>query len=458
MAQPARRLTLLDCVAIGINGIVGSGVYLLIGPLAAKAGPASVVGILACGALCVLVALCFAELGGMFDRTGGPYLYARHAFGKHVAFGVGWMSLATGVLAFAAVSVGFADALSKFFPALDEVVLGAGRFGLTGKAVVAAGLILCLGTINYLGVKAGARTSDLLSIAKLAPLLGLALVGLAFVRPGLLGQIFSSAHLPPAEGGARQSYPGAVAQAAFLAVFMLSGFEYVSVPAGEAKEARRNIPLAIVGALLGSTALYCVLQIVALSALPDLGGHKQGLIDSAQALFGPMGRQVFVVAALISMAGFCAGSALVGPRYFTALAEDGYLPRGLTRLTRFDTPGPATIAATGLSLVLALVLGYASLVDVSNVALFGQYIPTSLAVIVLRRRMPDRERRYRLPLGPLIPVLAASASVVLLWAAEPKREEWAFSGEILAAGFALWAVFALARRLGPKPADGGVRG
>ena len=70
---------------------------------------------------------------------------------------------------------------------------------------------------------------------------------------------------------------------------MLSGFEYVSVPAGEAREARRNIPLAIVGALLGSTALYCVLQIVALSALPDLGLHQQGLIDSAQALFGSAG-------------------------------------------------------------------------------------------------------------------------------------------------------------------------
>src|SRR5512146_2195062 len=118
MAQLARKLSLLDCIAIGINGIVGSGVYLLIAPLAATAGNASVLGIFACGALCVLVAFCFAELGGMFDRTGGPFLYARAAFGRHVAFGVGWMSMATGVLAFAAVAVGFAEALSRFIPSL----------------------------------------------------------------------------------------------------------------------------------------------------------------------------------------------------------------------------------------------------------------------------------------------------------------------------------------------------
>src|SRR5260370_28037590 len=89
ISHSRRRLSLFDCVCIGINGIVGSGIYLLIAPLAALAGYASVVGILTCGVLCILVGLCFAELSGMFDRSGGPHVYARTAFGRYFRFLVG---------------------------------------------------------------------------------------------------------------------------------------------------------------------------------------------------------------------------------------------------------------------------------------------------------------------------------------------------------------------------------
>src|SRR6202521_272473 len=108
-----REISLLDAVGIGVNGIVGSGIYLLVAPLAKVGGGSSVAGVLGCGALCVLIALCFAELSSMYDRSGGPYVYARDAFGKHVGFAVGWLGMATGVLGLAAVSVGFAGALGR---------------------------------------------------------------------------------------------------------------------------------------------------------------------------------------------------------------------------------------------------------------------------------------------------------------------------------------------------------
>src|SRR3954452_23584927 len=109
-----RALTLLDAVGIGINGIVGSGIYLLVAPLARAGGSSSVAGVLLCGGLCVLIALCFAELSSMYDRSGGPYVYARDAFGPIVGFAVGWLGMATGVLGLAAVSVGFAGAMQRF--------------------------------------------------------------------------------------------------------------------------------------------------------------------------------------------------------------------------------------------------------------------------------------------------------------------------------------------------------
>jgi len=449
-SQPARNLSLFDCICIGTNGIIGSGIYLLIAPLASRAGYASVLGVLTCGTLCILIGLCFAELGGMFDRNGGPYVYAQAAFGRQAGFCVGWMSMAGGVLGFSAVAVGFAEALAKLVPALSLELLRIGSFAATWKTAVAVLLIVGLGSINYVGVKAGARTSDALSVAKLLPLIALAVVGLAWIRPEALAGMFSTASVPHGPEGP-PSYLHAISSSAFLAVFMLSGFEYTSVPAGEARDARRNIPLAIVGSLIGATGLYCVLQLVALSVLPDLHAREQPLMEVAGRVFGRAGTPVFAVASLLSMAGFCASSALVGPRYFTAMAADGYLPTRLIGLNRFNTPGAAIVVATALAALLALLLGYGSLVDVSNVALFGQYIPTCLAVLVLRYRMPDARRVYRLPAGPLIPLAGAGFSVALLVMARPKQDEWIFSAEVLLAGLLIWAASAFVCRP-PVPA------
>src|SRR5262249_61677381 len=181
-------------------------------------------------------------------------------------------SMAGGVLGFAAVAVGFAEALGKIVPAFSLELLRIGSFAATYKTAVAVGLILALGWINYLGVKAGARTSDALSVAKLLPLIALAVVGLMWIRPEALTGIFSTASVPHGPEGS-PSYLSAISSSAFLAVFMLSGFEYTSVPAGEARDGKRSIPLAIVGSLIGARLLYCVLEMGALwgrSHLPAL--------------------------------------------------------------------------------------------------------------------------------------------------------------------------------------------
>jgi amino acid transporter len=125
----------------------------LIAPLAQVGGGSSVAGILGCGAPCVLIALCFAELSSLHDRSGGPYVYARDAFGKHVGFAVGWLGMATGVLGLAAVSVGFATALGRFVPVAS-----------VARVPVAVALIALLGFINWVGVKAGGRTSTALAV------------------------------------------------------------------------------------------------------------------------------------------------------------------------------------------------------------------------------------------------------------------------------------------------------
>src|SRR5262249_20974886 len=151
------------------------------------------------------------------------------------------------------------------------------------------------------------------------------------------------------------------------------------------------------------------------------------------------GAAAIEVASVVSMAGFCAGSALVAPRALTALSEAGYLPPVLAWRSKTGEPRPAILAIGAAAAVLAVGEGYPSLVHVADVAVFAQYVPTCLAVVVLRRNARDAPRPVRLPLGPAIPLVAAAASVVLLWAAKPAASEWTQSGLLLLLGGALWA-------------------
>lgn len=420
----AKRLSLFDCIAIGVNGIVGSGIFLLPGRLAAEAGPASVLAFLLCGILCGLIALCFAEAAGMFDRSGGPYVYARAAFGEPAGFAVGWMALATGTLGASAVARGFAQSLAPFAPAAAEPAV---------QGAIAAGLLLALGALNALGLKVGAGTSDFFSVVKILPLL----LFVALVLPHVRAANFAAMPDDPV---------GGVASAAFIAVFALAGFEVVPVPAGETADARRTIPIATLGSLLGATLLYMVVQAVAVGAFADLPGSANPLADAARAVLGPAGGSLIAVGAVVSMAGYCAGSALVVPRYYAALGEDRLLPARLAaRDPRRDTPVAAIATATLASAALAAFLDFGRLVDISNVAIFFQYVPTCLAVLVLRRTRPDLPRRWRLPGGAAIPALATITSVALFAIARPARRELAMAAVYLGAGAIVYALGRAAR-------------
>jgi len=324
------------------------------------------------------------------------------------------------VLGLAAVSVGFAAALGRFVPA-----------AATARAPIAVAVIAALGIINWRGVKQGGRTSTALSIVKSAPLIVVALAGLRFAPRAHLALV-----------------PSDAIKASFLSIFMMSGFEYAAVPAGEVRDARRTVPLAVVGSICGASLLYALLQLAALGALPDIASREQPLPDVAARVLGDWAGPVVGVTALFSMLGFCAGVALVAPRYFTAMAEDGHLPRALTRLSARGTPAAAVGTSTAFASALAVVLGYASLVDVSNVVILSGYALSCLAALTLRLRRPDAPRRYRPP--SFVPILAYAAAIALLVSARPRAAEWTFAVVLLASGFLCRTATSLARRwLGP---------
>ncbi|MFN0150048.1 MAG: APC family permease [bacterium] len=424
---PPRKISLFDCIAVGVNGIIGSGIFLLPGRMAQEAGAASIGAFLACGVLLGLIGLCFAEAAGRFDRSGGSYIYARAAFGEPAGFAIGWMSLVSGVLGMSAVARGFAGSLAEFVPALH----GAPREG-----AVAAALVLLLGALNARGIKTGARASDIFSIAKLLPLIAFVSLGIVHINPGA----FTAAqHAAPTVSG--------FAAAVFVAAFALSGFEVIPVPAGETERSRRAVPIALVGSLLGAAALYAIIQIVAVGVFPGIAGSERPLAEAARAIAGPFGATVIAVGAVVSMGGFCAGSALTIPRYVTALAEDDILPARLgARDARTNSPVLAIAIVSIAGAACASMIDFNRLVDVSVTVVFMQYMGTCVAVPYLRKKRPDLPYTWRVPGGATIPVLATVVSIVLLIAAKPGRRELVMSAIVLAIGMTYYAARRLWRR------------
>jgi APA family basic amino acid/polyamine antiporter len=420
-------MTLVDCVGLGINGIIGTGIFLLPAKVFRNAGGFSWAAWLAIGGVCLLVGLCFCEASGRADRNGGPYLYARDAFGRWVGVGVGWMALAANLFAYGAVARGFGRNLSFLVPALNR----AGP-----QIVLAVAVIAALAALNYLGIRPGALTSDFFSGAKLIPILLFVALGLFFVDWHRLA-------LPPPAGETKLE---ALKLGGFAALFACTGFEYVPVTAGETENAKRNVPLALFFSLLFSVLLYVVVQVVFMGTHPDPGAADKPLAEAASAFAGPWAGGFVAVGSVISSFGYLTAVALVTPRYLSALGENGELPAIFARTShRFQTPAVAIAATAVVCAGLAMFADFDRLSDLNNAAVFAQYVPTCLAVLVLRRTRGASA--FQLPLGPVIPLLATAGCILFLNGI--KSDDAVFSLATLAIGLALHGLFRLYGRRRP---------
>jgi basic amino acid/polyamine antiporter, APA family len=385
-------LGLFSLIAIAINGVIGSGIFVLPATVAALLGPASPTAYFVAAAVTALVVLCFAEAGSRFDETGGPYVYARSAFGRLVGFEVGWLFFLSRLAAAGAIGNACAAYAARFWPAASA---GGGR------VLVITAILLALTAINVRGVRQGAMAVNTLTIAKLGPILTLVLFGLPFVD----GSRYS---LLPAAASA------GIREASLLLVFAFGGFENASVPAGESTRPRRDVPIALVTAIAVTAALYILIQIVTLSVVPGLAGDPTPLASAANAVLGPAGGTMVTAGALISTIGSLSALALVGPRILFALGTWGDLPTSLARVhPRFRTPHVGIITFAVLVWIVSVAATFSQLAIVSAIARLLFSASTCLAVPVLRRTQLS-PAAFVVPGGVGVPVAAAAACVWLL--------------------------------------------
>ncbi|HKO93310.1 MAG TPA: APC family permease, partial [Polyangiaceae bacterium] len=305
-----RSLSRFDITCLGLNAIVGSGIFLLPDDLYRELGVYSPLAFVCCALGLLPVAWCYAAAAAQCDRSGGPYVYASEAFGPRVGFAVGWMCFANSVFSFAAVACAAAAYAARLVPALGPAPL---------QKLVAVLVIALFAGLNYRGARPGAIAVDLFTAGKFLVLLVL----VAALVPRVSGSHFV---------GEFPTDLGHLGTATFIALFAAQGFEVVPVPAGETRMPQRDVPFAVLSSLAGASLLYLLVQTVLVGSGAQLAGVSDAPLADAALLVAPVLGFVVAVGGLISTLGFVSGSALGTPRYLYAAALGGQLPRPLAAI------------------------------------------------------------------------------------------------------------------------------
>lgn len=412
------KFGLWSIVLLGINSIIGTGIFLLPNRAYALMGPSSLLILLFDAFLAGCLALCFAEVAGFFSRNGGPYLYAKAAFGDFVGYEVGVLKLVVTIIAWAAMAVGFATALGAAFPFFA---------GDTMKNLIAAVLIGGLTIMNIAGVKISKILNNLMTISKLVPLCVFIAVGLFFVN-GSNFTPFVPTHMAD----------GAFANAAITMFFAYTGFEAIAVVAEDFKDPKKDLPRGIILTMIIVTIIYMLVVGISIGILgPDLAVDKAPIQTAFGRAVGPVGAYFILLGTLFSMGGINLAESFIAPRACTSLAEDGMLPAFLNRRTSWGTPWASSVVVAILSILLAWSGSFTTLAAISAVSRFTQYLPTVLSVIVFRRKWKDRERTYKIPGGIFVPVVAFLTSLWMLSNAKPMQLVWGLGGILVIAPYYL---------------------
>jgi basic amino acid/polyamine antiporter, APA family len=382
-------------VALIVNSIIGSALFGLPGVIAAALGRFSAWAVLLAGAMVAVVMACFAEVASQFTQAGGPYLYARVAFGRFVGIQMGWMFWLSRLTAPAANADLFVIYLGEFIPQAREPLV---RFSILTL------LVATLAIINIRGVRVGAEVSNIFTVAKLAPLFLIAIAGAIYVLAG-----HNIALATPSSSGSN-----AWLKTILLLIFAYGGFEGAVTPMSEAENPRRDVAFGLFVALLTCAVLYTLLQWVVIAVLPDPATSERPLAEVARVMFGHSGAVLVAVAALVSVYGYLSANMLAVPRITLALAEHRDFPSVFAAIhPRFRTPYFSILVFALLTWLFAILGSFRWNVALSALARLLCYALVCGALPVLRKKNPDASA-FRLPAGHFFAVLGVLICLLLL--------------------------------------------
>ena len=380
-----------------INMVIGAGIFVLPGVVAAQLGPAALIAYFACAFIVGLVFLCYAEAGCCVTRSGGSYAYIGEAFGPFAGFAAStllWFGFS--VFTDAALAVALTNALALKLPVLGEWL---------PRALFIIVLFAFMAWMNIRGLKEGIRLMVFNTVAKLVPLVLLAAVGLFAIEVD---------HFTITEWPSLHDFGAA----ALILFFAFSGAETALNASGEIRNCARTIPRSLLLGVGGVFILYVSLQVVAQGTLgASLATNQEAPLSAAAAVvFGGWGVGLLTIGMVISIFGCLSGDVLNSPRVIFATARDGLLPAVFARVhPKFQTPHIAILFYAAAGCAFALTGTFRQLAVMASGSILLVYLGVCLSVLALRRkRGPRPAGQFRVPGGPVVPVLGATVVIWLL--------------------------------------------
>ncbi len=418
-----------DLVAIAINGIIGAGIFGLPSQVYSLIGTYSIIAFIVCALVVALIILCFAEVSSRFDETGGPYLYAREAYQPAVAFEIGWLIWLARVTAFAANCNLLINYVGFFW---------SGATTTFWRATIIVLIVTVLAIINLLGIRQAAIVSNAFTIGKLVALIIFIAAGLFFLNP----QAFAFGSAPATADFSRS---------VLLLVYAFTGFEMATIPAGEVRDPQRNLPRALLIAILVVAIVYILVQIVCVGTLPGLAQSTKPLADAGAHFLGTAGGAIISAGAVISITGNLNILLLSASRLPFAMAEQQQLPKLIGSVhKRFFTPYIAILITAALMMLLTLQSSFLALLTISTLARLVTYGATCLALPLFRHRNNVPPPAFRLPGGTAIAILSL---MLIAWLLANSTREAQATAVAAGVGLLIYISYWIYSRSARKPRD-----
>jgi len=453
-AQLVRGIGLSGATMLVIGNVIGSGIFLTTGIMLQELPSTSLVlaAWMAGGLLAMAGGLTYAEMGSMYPRSGGLYVYLSEAYGPVCGFLFGWACLLvilTGSVA--TVAIGFAEYFSYFFPALGTGHVLAtfsmpwGPWSISAGQLVAAGSIVVITSINYVGVRSGNLANTVLTIAKVGALVLIPILALVYMR-------VTPVYVPVVP-------PDALRPLASFGVIMIAvmwtyeGWYYVAFAAGEIKDAAKNVPRSLIYGTLALTAIYVSVNLAYVYALTleEMSGVTRIAEKAVTAIVGSGGAALVAASVVVSTFGCNVAGVIASSRSCFAMAADGrFFPPAARVHPVYRTPHVALLITSAWSAFLTLTGGYEALFTYVTFAsvLFGTL--GGIAIFVLRAKRPGVPRPYRALGYPVVPALYVLGSFALVWNTLMERPTASIAGlGLVALGLPFYWYWSRTRAVAP---------
>ncbi|EKQ57402.1 MULTISPECIES: amino acid permease [unclassified Clostridium] len=401
-----KNLKAKDIAAFGIGAVVGVGIFVATGTGAHLAGPAVIVSFILAGIVAGLCALCYCELSTMFPVAGSTYSYSYIVFGEIVAMIIGWCLTAEYLVACSAVASGWSGTFVGILKSIGVVLPTALITSPSKGGIVDLPAVLIIAVITYIlyyGMKESARVNNLIVGIKIAIIIIFVVLG--------VGHINTANYTPFAPFGF-----GGIFAATATIFFSFIGFDAISTAAEEAENPKRDIPIGLIICLIAVTTLYVSVAVVLTGMVPYNEIISENAVPGALARVGiNWGAALVGTGAILGMISTMMVVLYGQVRVFMVMSRDGLLPKIFSKVhPTHKTPHISTIITGTIAAIIAGFIPLDIIVEFLSTGTLLGFIAVSLAVIVLRKTMPDFKRVFRTPGVPFTPIISIICCIVLL--------------------------------------------